>query len=86
MDQNLDSHKRHQNKLKLEKSKMEVQARKQLKEKNRELLREKADMYAKYKKERSQVVNLSTQLDNATTKVLELTVEVTALKKGEKAK
>ena len=66
MDQNLDSHKKHQSNLKKEKDKMAIQLRKLVKEKTKVLNREKADMFAKYKKESSDVLKSTKQLSRAT--------------------
>ena len=81
MDQNLDSHRKHQSNLKKEKDKMTIQLRKLVKDKTKELNREKADMFAKYKKESSDVLKLTKQLSTATEKAACLEDEVSALKK-----
>ena len=80
MDQNLDSHKKHQSNLKKEKDKMAIQLRKLVKDKTKVLNREKADMFAKYKKESSDVLKLTKQLSTATEKATCLEDEVSALK------
>ena len=70
--QNLDSHLKHQVKLKKEKDKMVIQVQEQIEEITQEVCRKRADMHLKYKAERSEVLNLSSQLSKATEKVKKL--------------
>ena len=84
MDRKLDSHKKHQSNLKKEKDKMAIQLRKLVKDKTKQLNREKADMFAKYKKESSDVLKLTKQLSTATEKATCLEDEVSTLKKERK--
>ena len=77
---NLDSHLKHQVKLKKEKDKMVIQVGEQVKERTQEVRRERADMHLKYKAERSEVLKLSTQFSKATDKVKKLEDEVSTLK------